>query len=439
MIPVSDLLSVHPDAAKLKQLITSPTNNIAVEDLTTNKLLHIKDAMLTGSDGADATLKLAQRIITFSKEIKSRTDHIPFFGGNLLGVDQIRFYTSDRDRWFDDVLQIDEEYLRECVHSLDIINTEWVVTSDVFNLSCIWVTYLLYNKFGIKNKIAYEAMLEVLIMMQFRFLTSIYAHYFRRPVDNDAAEATYASLTMKFKIRQFGSWGAVLRDRAELFLANDSIHLNVFKTFEPDDAVLYAITDMSTRTRKMIKDQYAVLDKIRAGNLRIQTTNVDVVIDGDKIIKDRLSSYTTAKNYLFDVSGNGSSFIKRDLVAVVLDLMTTITEQNFNDILSAIANTQTGTKRDELEWMMEHTLLYSFDYIAKNRIRFNDMGFILVKMRAKFMSSKSQEPILLELRSRIEKFAEQHSKLRSPAALAAARTSVMLYFLLRALSSHLYR
>lgn len=429
---------IRNELVALAQASCRPT--LGLESLDdSNKPKSIQEAMIVGTDGTEATLRMVKAIIQFSKEMKARTDHQSFFGGNLLGVDQIRFYTTDRDRWFDDVLQIDEEYLRETVHDLDIINTDWVVTSDVFNLSCIWVVNLIYKKFGFGNKLAMEAMIETLIMMQFRFLTSIYAHYFRKPVDNDAAEATYASLTMKFKIRQLGTWGAVLKDRAELFLAKDSIHLEAITKLTPDEAVLYFITDMSTRTRKLIKDQYAVLDKIRSGNLRIQTTNSSIVLDGDKIIRDRVNSYSVARAYLYDVSGNPASFIKQDLVNVVLNIMNTVSEQNFKDLLVAASSLPTGPKRDNLEWMLDNTLLFSFDYIQTNRIRFNDIQTILIKMRAKFMSSKSQEPVLLELRSRIEEFCEHNSKLKSPAALASARTSMMLYFLLRALSSNRFR
>lgn len=445
MIPITELDDAyHPSGTSLADGLTKvlsvtlePTT--ALESYDDQTLSSIKEAMFLGSDNLEVTPRLLKRIVNFSKTIKSRTDHIPFFGGNLLGVDQIRFYSTDRDAWFDDVLEVDEEYMRECLHKVDVINTEWIVTSDIFNVSCIWLVHLIYSKFGTKNKLAYEAMVEVLVMMQFRFLTSIYSHYFRKPVDNDAAEATYASLTMKFKIRQLGSWGAVLTDRAESFLANDSIHIEALSNLAPDDSVLYVITDMSTRTRKLIKDQYAVLDKIRSGNLRIQTTNASMELDGDKIIKDRINSYSVARNYLFDVSGNTASFIKRDLVSVVLDIMNTVSEQNFDDLLKAVANTKTGKPRDDVEWMMENTLLYSFDYIAKNRIRFIDTKFIIIKMRAKFMSSKSQEPILLQLRSRIERFAAANTRLKSPAALASARTTLMLYFLLRALASSLYR
>ena len=118
--------------------------------------------------------------------------------------------------------------------------------------------------------------------------------------------------------------------------------------------------------------------------------------------------------------------------------MTTTSEQAFVDTLRIMSNEPVGTYRTEVEWMMEHTLIHAFDYIAKNRIRFNDVGIILVKLRAIYMSSKSTDPILLELRERIEKYVKANTHLKSPAALASVRTAIMLYFLLRAISSHQY-
>ncbi len=83
--------------------------------------------------------------------------------------------------------------------------------------------------------------------------------------------------------------------------------------------------------------------------------------------------------------------------------------------------------------------MHAFDYIATNRINFRDVSNILVKMRFMYMSSKSTEPLLLELRTRIERFVKKNSHLSAQSALASARTSLMLYFLLRALYSGTYK
>ena len=385
------------------------------------------------------TQRLARAISSFLVHLQTCNDeHISFFGGNLLGTDRIRFLDTDRAKWFDDILQIDEDYLRECVHSVPYIDKDWNVGADVFNLSCIWTLHRFYSSPHAKDPVIHQAMIDILVILQFRFITSIYSQYFPRLVDKAAAEATYAAFTLKFNIKRMGSWGEILRDRAISFIDHESPHLNALRTFQPDEKVVYVVTDMQTRTRKTIKDQYKVLDKVRSGNLRIQTTQSTINIDGDKIIKDHVNAFNTAKQYLFDVSGNESSFIKRPLVDVVLNLMTTTSEQAFMDILKMMCHEPVGTYRDEVEWMMEHTLIHAFEYIASNRIRFNDVGIILVKLRAMYMSSKSTDPLLLSLRERIEKYAKANSHLKSPAALASVRTAIMLYFLLRAISSHQY-
>lgn len=435
-MPFQSLLHVATDR------LFKTSSTVALESLVSNSndFPILTSAFTAAAGNIEPTQRLARAISSFLVRLQTcNDDHINFFGGNLLGTDRIRFLDTDRAKWFDDILQIDEDYLRECVHAVPYIDKDWKVGADVFNLSCVWVVHQFYKSPQAKDPVIYQAMIDTLVILQFRFISSIYSQYFPRLVDKAAAEATYAAFTLKFNIKRMGSWGEILRDRAESFINYESPHVHALKTFQPDDKVVYIVTDMQTRTRKTIKDQYNVLDKVRSGNLRIQTTQSTLTIDGDKIIKDHVNVFNNAKQYLFDVSGNEASFIKRPLVDVVLNLMSTTSEQAFLDVLKMMCNEPVGSHRDEVEWMLEHTLIHAFDYIARNRIRFNDVGIILVKLRAMYMSSKSTDPILLELRERIEKYAKANSHLKSPAALASVRTAIMLYCLLRAISSNQYR
>lgn len=398
----------------------------------------LRDAFIKTVDGASPSISMCKRVINYSKSIAARGEHLSFFGGNLMGVERIRWYDNDRHRWFDEVLQIDEAYLQECIHSVKAVNKDWKVAGDAFNLSVIWFIHKCMDELNPRDKVVHESMVEALVMLQFRFLSSIYSHYFDKPVDNEAAEAVYSALTMKFAIKRLGSWGEVLKWRAESFLSKDGTHYRDLVKFDNDERVMYVVTDMSTRVRKSIKDQYKILDRVRSGNLRIETTSNTIVLDGDKIIRDQVSAYNNAKSYLLDVAGNDASLIKLELVDVVLDIMSTTSRQSLLDVLRSIARTPTGRKRDEVEAIMEDTLMHAFDYIARERIRFNDIGFIMNKMRALYMSSKSSDPRLLSLRTRIEKYAKRHSSLRASSALASVRTALMLYFLLRALSANVY-
>lgn len=429
--------------AHLRELEGRTVSRVGIEEFTEKgefKYATALDAFKEAAGNVVGDIKLAKAIISYFNDIKTRNDdHIHFFGGNLLGTQRIKFLDSDRNRWFDEVIMVDEDYLRECAHSVPSIRADWNVTGDIFNLSCIWVVHKLLSSPRASDKLIHEAAVITFVILQFKFITSIYSNYFQRLVDEEAAQATYDSLTLKFALKQLGSWEAMLRDRAEDFASKHGLHYKRLVDFSPDVGILYVISDLQTRTRSRIKDMYAVLDMVRSNNMRVRYTSAQVEVDGDKIIRDQVNAYNSARYYLFDVAGNEASFIKRDLVNVILDLMTTVSEQAFIDLLRIIATTPTGKKREEIEWMMETTLMHGFDFICHNQIKFNDAANILIRLKAIYMSSKSTDPILLEMRSRIEKFVKKNSHLRSSAALAAARTSLMLYFMLRALASNQYR
>lgn len=407
-------------------------------EASVDSITNLKKAFIESSDDLKFTPSTVKSISAFMAHIRSKDDHINFFGGNLLGVDRIRFYGQDRDRWFDEVLGIDEEYLRETVHALPSIVEDWKVTSDVFNICCVWVVHKLIERFGLKDKKAYAAMVDTLVLLQFRFMTSAYTNFFPRPVDLPAAEATYAALSLKFKIKQLGSWGALFKDRAELMLAKDSVHINTFKRFDVDSEILYVITDTSTRTRKTIKDQYGVLDQVRSGNLRTQQQSSLVEFDGETIIRDKVSAYNNARYYIQETIETPASFIKQELVGVILDMMPTVSEQALRDLLVYLS-TARNKDRKVIDGIVDNLLLYTFDYIAKNRLQFSDAGGILIKMKLLYTAAKAYDKNILSVRKELEKIVKKQTHLKSDSAVAAARTSIMLYILLRTLASNMYK
>ena len=376
---------------------------------------------------------LHSRIIAYCKAIMTRDGNVEWTGSNLLGTETIRFYTTDRDRFFDEVLEVDEDYLNELLHGTDL-NMSWKVTSDTFNLA---VTYLvhLYLPLVEKDKKAKEAIVEMVALLQFKFYSSIYAHFFKKPVDLPAAEGTYAALSLKFAIKQLGSWGAVIRERSEYFVSKESPHTSAIRKFQESKSIIYFISDLNTRTKQTVKDYYGVLDTVRSNNNRINTQSAKIEIDGESIIRDRTTAYNTARTYLLESSTNISSFYKNELVAVVLELVPKASQSALRDVLGYMAQLPFGKERESIERMMGLTLEHAFEYVAVNRIQFRDASLLLTKMRALYMSSKTSDTRILELRTGLETFAKKNTHLRNNAALSAIRNAIMLYFLLRAVSS----
>jgi hypothetical protein len=105
--------------------------------------------------------------------VNKNQDHIAFFGGNLLGVQVIRFKEEDKNRWYDDILDLDEYYLRDELHSLDKINPEFKVSSDPFYLSCAALANAIYNSPHLSSSEKETGMINAFMIMQYKMITSI--------------------------------------------------------------------------------------------------------------------------------------------------------------------------------------------------------------------------------------------------------------------------
>lgn len=381
-------------------------------------------------------VRMHKRIQHYVSTIFSRDTNVEWFGSALLGVHTIRFYDTDRDRFFDEVIQVDEDYLTELLNDkkLSDMVMEWNVTGDVFNLTVVYLVHR-YLPLIDKDKLAYDAIVSLVELLQFKFYTSIYSHFFKRPVDLPAAEATYAALSMKFDIKQVGSWGKHIRARAEYFVSKESPHYDNIKRFQDTPKIIYFISDLNTRTKQTVKDYYAILDVVRRDNSRMLVQSAMVDVNGETILRDRVSAFNTAKQNLLEASMSLSSMYKEELARVVLEIVPKASPNALKTIIVYITSLPYGKERGEIEQIMVDTLTHAFDYVTTNRVNFTDVAFLLNKLRALYMASKTTDPYILTLRTRIEKLAKKHTHLRRDADLAALRNALLLYFMIRALAS----
>lgn len=401
---------------------------VATEALKNDRL---RKAFETAFKNVVIDRKLAQRIRMYVASVMGRDGNVEWKGSNLLGVHQIRFYDSDRNRLFDEVLKVDEDYLAELIKEAEAINTDWNVAGDTFNLCIVYMLHLMMKKFT--DKEIHAAAVDLVVVLQFKFYSSIYYHFFPKPVDMNAAEATYSMLSLKFDIRRLGNWGLHMQERAEYFCSPDYPNYDAVKRFDTPDLVLRFITDLNTRTKQTVKDYYAVLDRVRRENSRMVVQSSRIELDGESIIRDKVGALDIAKQNLFDASYDINNLYKEELARVVLEMVPKASPAALKTLLVYIAGLPLGKKRDEVNGIMEDTLSHAFDEVVSSRLNFNDAGTILLRMRSLYQASKSPNPYVLSLRTRIEKLAARETHIRHESALAALRNALLLYFLIRSL------
>lgn len=388
---------------------------------------------------ADAIL--AKKIISYALAWASKNDeHVKFFGGHLTGVQVIRFTDADRLVWFDEILHVDEHTLQEALFKLPTVRRDHLVASDAMNLSCVWLVHLLINA-PIPDQLKRDAMISTILVMQYKFLTSRLYRHFIYPADKAVAEATYASLSMKFDLKQYGSWGAYLRGRSEDILDEHTARFQHFKKMQDDREIEKIINDIQTRLRKSLKLIAGVHYQINASGKRITAVSQTIEHDGKEILKDKTKSLANYTRYIQSIIPDQSSFLREELLVVVEGMIQTMPPNLFRGTLEWLSENFQGPHATRLQHLVKEIMVHCFDYLAHNSDSLenpHDLAELMARLRGVYTAARSTDPILMDIRQQTENLVREATGTKNVSLLPPIRTGVLLYIVLRSLAKRHY-
>jgi hypothetical protein len=288
----------------------------------------------------------------------------------------------------------------------------------------------------------YIASLDTILCMQYKLLTSLLFRYFKYPAHPEEAAAAYAALNNKFLLKQKGNWRDALASRGDSVINTGSIHYKTLKTFNNDYAIVYMLNDIQGRIRDMLKNIYEVLMQVHRQGVRISsTTTLSLDQEGTQVIKDKVNGLTTYNIYMQSIITDKNSFFKQDIYNVICGMMHTMDARHLKTAIEWCSDNYTYVKKNEIERLIELTLIHSFNYLQNNRSiisETNDLKSLLTKLKNIYMSSKSIEPDLLKIRDLAEWVVNQSVKTKNSSLVASTRTGLLLYICLRAYTMHKY-
>lgn len=392
--------------------------------------------------GLEIGPKLVKALVMFEQNFVNKNDeHIAFFGGNLFGVNVVRFTNTERDRWFDEILQADETYLRERTLALPDIREDWIVSSDTMNLSCIWLAHAIKVSPKLSPKDKHEGMVAVMLILQYKFFTSRYYRHFQFPAQKAIAEALHASLSGKFLIKKFGNWRALFLYRAEEIVGPQSIHFRTLEKMDDDGDVIRMLNDIQGRIRDMLKNMYGEYLRIRDSGSRIITSSLILEHDGESILKDKKKSVSEYHRYITNIITDKNSFIRDELVDVIASMINTMPVASFRETLSWMSDNYRQNGAEIIETVISETIVHSIDYLSTHRgsIRNkSDLPAMLITLKGGYMSSRSTDPALYDLRQLTEDIVRMATHSKNISVISAVRTGVLLYIVLRSYTMRHY-
>lgn len=373
----------------------------------------------------------------YYKLFTKNEDVLSFFGEGLWGVYPIYFTNEDGKYWFEEVLDVDDVALTKAIHSLDSIETHWKRASDVINLTIIYSIYRILNS-SIAQSIKCKYCFMCLHILHFKFLSSLQAHRFKYPVDKALATAVFEGLSKKYLIKVCGSWKQLLEYRARHILSDKSIEYKTLLVYKDDKSIIYTVQEIQNRIRKMVNGLSEEFYKIKERDVKIGVqSKLFSDEQGDQIV-DSVSSYTTYIRYISAVIGDKDSFIKPDIVSIVENTSNRLPTHALTTMLNWLSdNSYSSLSKDILLWL-ERIIIFSFKLIAKHQLKTNQLVAIVVKLRAMLLSSRVNEPAVLEIKTQGDSFITRSKAITSKSSEANLRTVTIIYMVLRTLAMKYY-
>lgn len=402
----------------------------------------IKDVFDEHCDGLKINRRFVKEIHRLQLGFVNRSDdHVHFFGSGLLGVYPVRYRTSDKETWLNDLLEVEESDLVEDIKKLDSIDPTWVRATDPVNLSTVWLLHQIHNSTTLSPREKDTALVDLMLVLQYKFISSIMAHFFPYPADEEVAMATYAALNRKFDIKVYGSWGSLLQARAKSIVSADSIHHSTFVKMDDDAAIVYMVGDIQARLREIVKKMSKMFYLVRDNNTRISSTSAVAEMDGAIGVKDKTRDYTSYSRYTHSIISDRNTFIRQELLKVVSEVMHTMPERYLEETLTYCSKNygQRGDKR--IGELIDETLLHAFDYISTQRGLMaspSDLGRLVANLRSLYMASRMSDPGLLKMRDLATGIVEDSVKSRNGAVIASVRTGLQIYLVLRTFTKNHY-
>lgn len=368
--------------------------------------------------------------------ITQNREHMEFFGGNLLGVNVVRFKDSDVNRFYEMIdLNYPDVYSR--IREVTTIDHSFKVASDPMNLTMVYMIYKYMNSRTCNDVVRQKAMKDLALIFFYRCAAALISANFKYPADPKVAQMAYANLSQKYLIKKLGSWNKVMDYRADALLSKESPHIRTLKMFDNDIEVQYAVSDSQGRIREMFKGYYSEFMMVheQGGSVAVQkSTTIDA--EGEESIREKT---TGPENFVFYMRGiitDAPTFVREDLLNVVARNNSNTSYRAIRATLDWICEAYGQPKHNKLVDDFITRVIVQAVYFMENNIEAHkrrDLNYVLTQLKNLFLSTRSVDPDLIHIREVGQNIIEMtHGKLSS-SLMMATRTAVIMYICLRAL------
>lgn len=410
-------------------------------------LHQLHDAFSTLVDISYFTPELANKIIDYVIRYELKGTNPLAFNTYMLGVHKCFFGNNDRDNFLS-LFNITVSDIRTATAKVSSINSQLRVLSDPFNL---WIPYVIHgilvspalSKFPKQH----EAAIKCIMLLQYKFFTSLVNHYFPYTPNENIMRAMFENMQYKFEIKVHGTWANVLKARAEQLLSDSSIHLKTLYDFNNDKNILYFISDLQTRVRSQMNTVTAAFYEAKQKNDTIMTySSMGVDNEGVSSLIDASNPIESAISNIYSDCLNLNSFLDPKLMSIAISQFKNVNPVTFKSFI--IAFSEYAVKMHKSGKSKEITVIEDYElytgpeifvttllrqcyrFCTNNRIDLNRPLLVLKAIKDAFSSSRISDEDILKLRKTMEHFVLKLQANRREIIMSGLRIGFVLYLIL---------
>ena len=359
------------------------------------------------------------------------SDHVSFFGGVQLGVQVVRFTQADRVLWLEEYLEIDDpKEMRDQIVELDDIDKNRFVSTDIVNLSFIWILHrLTVTKENIKN--LDDARYAAMRMALYKHLTAGIKKRFPHPANPLIALSLYESLDNRSDLKQQGSWSGMVVKKSGTFIEKGSVFTDVIEKMNNNRRVVEFANEIYGSINKMLTLLTSEFHIIHKAQSQIKADSKIGTIDGKTVIKDYISKPKATVDEMVSITRDRNSFIKNELITSVVNLTTVSNSSLEKTLMYFSENFLAGKLHKDLQ---RDIILFMISAVNNNKIDVEGIPSIVRLVANVFRGSRTESREVKGIKEDLAKVTSKALPDSKSNIQDSARIGLLLYVILRTLT-----
>jgi len=381
----------------------------------------------------DKALYNKLKLFRINWSVKS-DDYIDFLGGNLIGVQDIRFSTRDEDAFFVDILNIDQNNLKMDIFNTKGINPSWKVSSNPTYLTLLYLMYAFYNSKDIDKDLE-NVLRELYYIFAYKAISSLIMNGFKFTVKPAIAKATYERLSNRFIIKKIGSWQKLFTYRSLDIMPTNGLHNKAIKRFTTDDAIKIA-NDVQGRIRDTFKNIYGVMVEVINEDIGLinTTTNVTKDSEGDEKNADITHRQDKYIIYLNSIISKPSDFVHEDVLIIIATVLPNLDINLLRTALLHISKVYVPNSKIDI---IKSSMLANIEYLNSKNYSgdyLKDIIGILVALKGMWSSSRVKIDDVAIVKKEVYDIVKKAIDKKSKWVIVTTTIGVFLYVFLRSIT-----